>query len=50
MARLIPSDFDTIAGPDGMHAGEARTLARLRDGLSDRYTVYHGVHWPRAAN
>jgi hypothetical protein len=48
MARLIPSDFETALGPDGMHAAEARTLARLRDGLSDRYTVYHGVHWARA--
>jgi hypothetical protein len=48
MARLIPSDLDSVLGPDGMHAGEARTLARLRDGLNDRYTVYHGVHWARA--
>ena len=48
MARLIPSDFESALGPDGMHAAEARTLARLRDGLSDRYTVYHGVHWARA--
>ncbi len=48
MARLIPSDFETAPGPDGMHAAEARTLVRLRDGLSDRYIVYHGVHWARA--
>ncbi len=47
MARLIPSDFAADA-LDGLHAGEARTLERLRDGLSDRYTVYHGVHWARA--
>jgi hypothetical protein len=47
MARLIPSDFDR-AHADDFRAGEARTLERLRDGLSDRYTVYHGVHWARA--
>ena len=47
MARLIPSDFDS-AHTDDFHAGEARTLLRLRDGLSNRYTVYHAVHWARA--
>lgn len=30
------------------HSPEARTLLRLRKGLSDRYVVYHGVHWARA--
>lgn len=48
MARLIPSDFEPVHGGDDLHASEMRTLARLRDGLSDRYTVYHGVHWARA--
>ena len=48
MARLIPSDFDLSACSDGLHAPEARTLARLRDGLSDRYTIYQNVHWARA--
>ena len=48
MARLIPSDFDLSACAEGLHAPEARTLARLRDGLSDRYTIYHNVHWARA--
>ena len=48
MARLIPSDFDFSGIADGFHAPEARTLERLRDGLSDRYTVYHSVHWARA--
>ena len=47
MARLIPSDFD-CAHADDFRAAEARTLESLRDGLSDRYTVYHGVHWARA--
>ena len=37
MARLIPSDFDLSASSDGLHAPEARTLARLHDGLSDQY-------------
>jgi hypothetical protein len=48
MARLIPSDFDPATSTDGTHASEARTLVRLRDGLSDRFTIYHGVHWARA--
>lgn len=30
------------------HSAEVRTLERLRDGLSDQYTIYHGVHWARA--
>ena len=48
MARLIPSDFDLSASSDGLHAPEARTLARLHDGLSDQYCIYHNVHWARA--
>ena len=48
MARLIPSDYDFSATSEGLHAPEARTLARLRDGLSDQYCVYHHVHWARA--
>jgi hypothetical protein len=48
MARLVPSDFDSVSSPTDLHGPEARTLLRLRDGLSDRYTVYHGVHWTRA--
>jgi len=31
-----------------MQHPETRTLLRLRDGLSDRYVVYHGVHWARS--
>jgi len=46
MARLIPSD-DTAGHSQ---APEARTLRRLRDGLSDQYIVYHGVHWARAGS
>jgi hypothetical protein len=48
MARLVPSDFDSASSQTDRHGPEARTLLRLRDGLSDRYTVYHGVHWARA--
>jgi hypothetical protein len=47
MARLIPSEFDPTPGADGMRLPEVRTLERLRDGLSDQYAVYHGVHWAR---
>ncbi|NBQ79910.1 MAG: NERD domain-containing protein, partial [Betaproteobacteria bacterium] len=25
-----------------------RTLDRLRQGLSDQYVIYHGVHWAKA--
>ena len=48
MARLIPSDFELSASSDSLHAAEARTLARLRDGLSDQYSIFHNVHWARA--
>lgn len=48
MARLVPSDFESVSGSVEQHSPEARTLLRLRDGLSDRYVVYHGVHWARA--
>lgn len=48
MARLIPSEIEasTIGG---RHNSEARTLVRLRDELSDQFTVYHGVHWTKSA-
>ena len=48
MARLVPSDFEPGSNRDDLRVPELRTLLRLRDGLSDRYTVYHGVHWARA--
>jgi hypothetical protein len=47
MARLIPSDYESTQQPNAKHTAEARTLERLRDGLSNRYTIYHGVHWAR---
>jgi hypothetical protein len=45
MARLIPSDVEISDSP--LSAPEANTLVRLRDGLSDQFTVYHSVHWAR---
>ena len=49
MARIVPSD--TLPPQAGGHGAspEMRTLARLRDGLDDTYTIYHGVHWARAS-
>jgi len=48
MARLIPSDYESAQQPSAKHSAEARTLERLRDGLNNQYTIYHGVHWARA--
>ncbi len=48
MARLVPSDIDLVTGTAKSRGSEAHTLVRLRDGLDDSYTVYHGVHWTRA--
>jgi hypothetical protein len=48
MARLVPSDIDLVTGSAKSRGSEAHTLVRLRDGLDDSYTVYHGVHWTRA--
>ncbi len=30
-----------------MHKGEYKTLEMLKEGLSDQYMVFHGVHWTR---
>jgi len=30
-----------------LHKGEHKTLEMLKDGLSDQYMVFHGVHWTR---
>ena len=48
MARIIPDDFDPMIADQSGHHSESRTLARLREGLSDRYTIYHNVRWARA--
>jgi len=47
MARLIPSDSEPNSSVVGSSSPEAQTLVRLRDGLSDQFTVYHSVHWAR---
>ena len=48
MAHIVPSDLAQRALP-GSHGGEIATLKRLKDGLGPGFTVYHGVHWSRAA-
>jgi len=46
MARLVPDDVaEPNQGP--WHASERATLNRLAVGLSDDYTVFHGIHWAR---
>src|SRR5262245_40895326 len=46
MANVFPSDWRTIEQAGGA-AREIETLALLEEGLSDRLTVFHGVHWTR---
>ncbi len=46
MARILPDGWQEIA-PTGAALREIETLRELEAGLSDRYTVYHGVHWSR---
>ena len=45
MARIIPDDIEDVLKHDTGHRAEWATLGRLRDELSDEYTVYHAVHW-----
>ncbi|MBU6272970.1 MAG: AAA family ATPase [Betaproteobacteria bacterium] len=47
MARLVPSELDLAPAADAGREAERKTLLRLRDGLSDAFTVYHGTHWAR---
>lgn len=46
MARLLPDD---IPFNDANHhfGGEQTTLLRLKEGLPDQYSIFHGVHWTR---
>jgi hypothetical protein len=46
MARVIPDGWRELDA-SGAAARELQTLAQLAAGLSDAYTVYHGVHWTR---
>lgn len=48
MARIVPDDFDPVIADKTGQQSESRTLIRLREGLSDRYTIYHNVRWVRA--
>ena len=48
MARLVPAEIDLPVTHDAGRQAERDTLLRLRDGLSDAFTVYHGTHWARS--
>ena len=47
MARIHPDGWRELAAT-GAAERELQTLSQLAAGLSDRYAVYHGVHWTRA--
>ena len=49
MAQLFPEDFQ-LADTEQLHKGEYRTLQILKEGLSDQYMVFHGVHWTKVEN
>jgi hypothetical protein len=44
VARILPDGWRELA-VTGAAQREIETLARLAEGLSDQYTVYHAVHW-----
>lgn len=46
MAQLFPEDYQLAEG-EVLHKGEYKTLEMLKEGLSDQYMVFHGVHWTR---
>jgi len=46
MAQLFPEDYQLAEG-EKLHKGEFRTLEMLKEGLSDQYMVFHGVHWTK---
>lgn len=46
MAKVFPDGWRALEAA-GAAARELQTLAQLAAGLSDDYTVYHGVHWTR---
>lgn len=48
MARVFPSGWREMRAT-GAAERELQTLALLAEGLDDRYTVFHGVHWTRVA-
>ena len=46
MAKVSPDGWQELAAT-GAAGRELQTLGQLAAGLSDDYTVYHGVHWTR---
>jgi len=44
MAKVFPDGWRELTAT-GAAERELQTLAQLAAGLSDNYTVYHGVHW-----
>ncbi len=49
MAIVHPEGWQAL-GASGAAAREIETLTVLADGLSDDYTIFHGVHWTRVAH
>ncbi|HVL58103.1 MAG TPA: ATP-binding domain-containing protein [Burkholderiaceae bacterium] len=48
MARILPDGWREYAESTGAARRHLDVLERLAAGLSDAYTVYHGVHWTNA--
>ncbi len=46
MARVFPEDFELAEG-EKLRKSEFLTLVSLKEGLSDQYMIFHGVHWTR---
>ena len=46
MAKVVPEGWRELSAI-GSAQREIETLAQLADGLSDEYTIYHGLHWTR---
>ena len=46
MARLFPHDYDVVENKYRF-SGELITLLILKEGLSDQYCIFHGVHWTK---
>ncbi len=44
MARIYPND-DLDNYSNQIFSSEYQTLEQLRDGLSDQFEIFHGVHW-----
>jgi hypothetical protein len=49
MARIHPDGWRELSA-SGAAERELQTLSQLAAGLTDRYSVYHGVHWTRASS